>query len=268
MELEKLEFLNELRINNKEDKVNINKNTLRPFIENIRNLLLLDYLSPQFSDEDYLKLYHMVEWDLENIFTLTNSENPKEETKEYLSDLKKIRRLLLGSAQAIYDGDPAANSIQEIILAYPGFQAIGYYCIAHAFYLRKKFFLARFISEEAHQLYGIDINPGATIGENFFIDHGTGIVIGETTVIGNNVKLYQGVTLGALSLKEGHALKGNKRHPTVEDNVTIYSNASIFGGNTIIGESSVIGANTFLVSSVPPKTIIYLNREGMTVAKK
>lgn len=262
------DFLSELRSNESEEKINISREIVKPFIRDLRKLLLLDYLCPAFSDEDYHNLYSMVKEELRHLFVLTHSQNPDDETQEYLSQLKEIRRLLLGSAQAIFDGDPASDSIQEIVLAYPGFQAIIYYRIAHAFYTRKKFFLARIIAEDAHHLYGIDINPGATIGENFFIDHGTGIVIGETAVIGNNVKLYQGVTLGALSLKEGHSLKGNKRHPTVEDNVTIYSNASIFGGKTVIGEGSVIGANTFIVAPVPPKTVIYLNREGMTVAKE
>lgn len=262
------EFLSVLQENKTDKATNLNREVVNIFIKDIKQLLLLDYLFPNYTTEDYHNLFATISEELRHLFVLTNSEDPDKEMNSYLNELKKIRYLLIGSAKAIFDGDPASDSLQEIILAYPGFQAILYYRIAHEFYVRKKFFLARIISEEAHRLYGIDINPGCTIGENFFIDHGTGIVIGETAIIGDNVKLYQGVTLGALSLKKGHNLKGNKRHPTIEDNVTIYSNASIFGGNTIIGKGSVIGANTYLISSVAPNTKVTLNHNKMTLIKE
>lgn len=175
---------------------------------------------------------------------------------EFEKNLPELKRMLDLDAKAIFEGDPAAGSVAEVVLAYPGFLAISAYRIAHELYKEGYMFPARVISEYAHSLTGIDIHPGAKIGESFFIDHGTGIVIGETTVIGNGVKLYQGVTLGALSLKEGRALVGKKRHPTVEDGVTIYSGASIFGGDTTIGKGSTVGSNAFIVSSVPPNSVV------------
>ncbi|MCR4879895.1 MAG: serine O-acetyltransferase [Bacilli bacterium] len=153
-------------------------------------------------------------------------------------------------ALAIYNGDPASSGVHEIISTYPGFLAIFCYRIAHLFYNYNMKHLARVISEYAHSRTGIDIHPGAQIGESFFIDHGTGIVIGETSIIGNNCKIYQGVTLGALSLKDGRALINKKRHPTLLNNVVIYSGASIFGGNTIIGNNVTIGANAEIKESV------------------
>lgn len=162
--------------------------------------------------------------------------------------------------QALFDNDPAAESIYEIKLCYPGFKAVLYYRIAH--YLWKNGFkkLARFISEHAHSKTGIDIHPGAKIGKSFAIDHGTGIVIGETAEIGDNVVIYQGVTLGAIHL-ENRQQVGEKRHPTIEDNVVIYANATILGGNTVIGKNSIIGANTFITKSVEPNSKIYFGRE-------
>lgn len=165
-----------------------------------------------------------------------------------------LQNLLIKDIEAAYDGDPAANSKEEIIFSYPCLFAIYIYRLAHELYVQKVPLLPRIMTEYAHSRTGMDINAGAQIGEYFFIDHGTGVVIGETTIIGNNVKLYQGVTLGALSTRDVEALKGAKRHPTIEDNVTIYSGASILGGKTIIGHDSVIGGNSFIVSSVPANT--------------
>ncbi len=178
---------------------------------------------------------------------------------EFLKRIPHVRALLDTDLQAAYDGDPAATSIDEIIFAYPGIQAITIFRLAHELYDLKVPILPRIMTEYAHSTTGIDIHPGATIGRFFFIDHGTGIVIGETTVIGENVKVYQGVTLGALSTRGGQSLRGVRRHPTIEDNVTIYSNASILGGNTIIGHDSIIGGNTFITESVPPESHIYYN---------
>ena len=176
---------------------------------------------------------------------------------EFLKKIPHIRALLDTDLQAAYDGDPAATGIDEIIFAYPGIDAITTYRLAHELYLLNVPILPRIMTEYAHSITGIDIHPGATIGEYFFIDHGTGIVIGETTVIGNNVKVYQGVTLGALSTRGGQSLRGKRRHPTIEDNVTIYSNASILGGDTIIGHDSIIGGNTFITESVAPESRVY-----------
>lgn len=184
--------------------------------------------------------------------------------EEFLSQLPVLQKMLLKDVQAGYDGDPAASSPEEVIFSYPGFYAIFVYRIAHELYLRAVPFIPRMMTEYAHSMTGIDIHAGAKIGESFFIDHGTGVVIGETTEIGNRVKLYQGVTLGALSLRAGQKLSGQKRHPTVEDNVTIYSGASILGGKTVIGEGSVIGGNAFITESVPKFTKVSVQNPGLT----
>lgn len=170
---------------------------------------------------------------------------------EFLKAIPKIREYIESDVEAAYDGDPAAYNREEIVVTYPGFYAIVVNRIAHELHLLGVPLISRVMTEHAHSLTGIDIHPGAKIGKSFFIDHGTGIVIGETTVIGDNVKIYQGVTLGALSTRGGQKLKNVKRHPTIENNVTIYSNATILGGETVIGENSVIGGNTFITSSVP-----------------
>jgi serine O-acetyltransferase len=172
----------------------------------------------------------------------------------FFNKLPLIQQLLLKDVQAGFEGDPAAKSREEVISSYPGLFAIYVYRIAHELYLKNVPFIPRIMTEYAHGHTGIDINSGAVIGEYFFIDHGTGVVIGETTEIGNNVKLYQGVTLGALSTKSGQLLANVKRHPTIEDNVTIYSGTTILGGNTVIGKGSVIGGNAFVTESVPPYT--------------
>jgi len=169
--------------------------------------------------------------------------------------LPELRTLLNEDVMAALDGDPAAKSVEEVIFSYPAIQAITTYRIAHELYVEEVPMIPRMLTEHAHGKTGIDIHPGAQIGRSFFIDHGTGVVIGETSVIGNHVKLYQGVTLGALSLphdEHGLLIRHRKRHPTIEDHVTIYSGATILGGETVIGEGSVIGGNVWLVESVPP----------------
>ena len=175
--------------------------------------------------------------------------------EDLLSALPQIRGRLHMDVQAALRGDPAAKSEAEVIVAYPGLAAISVHRIVHFLYQRDVPLLPRIMSEYIHHQTGIDIHPGATIGDSFFIDHGTGVVIGETTVIGEHVKIYQGVTLGALSVKKSLARK--KRHPTIEDNVTIYAGATILGGDTIIGHDSVIGGNVWLVRSVPPFSRVY-----------
>lgn len=169
--------------------------------------------------------------------------------KGFLADLPDIAALAYTDAKALYEGDPAAESIEEVMLCYPGFSAVVAYRIAHALVKREVPLLPRMITEYAHQKTGVDINPGARIGHSLFIDHGTGVVIGETAVIGNNVKIYQGVTLGALRVERDERSK--KRHPTIEDNVVIYAGATILGGDTVVGNNSVIGGNVWITRSVP-----------------
>ncbi|MDR2536485.1 MAG: serine acetyltransferase [Treponema sp.] len=182
------------------------------------------------------------------------SAKAEELTFSFLSRLPQVRQYLAADVSASFDGDPAAFSKDEIISSYPGIYAIMVYRLAHVLYELNIPLIPRIMTEHAHNVTGIDIHPGAQIGHHFFIDHGTGIVIGETTVIGNHVKLYQGVTLGGLSTKGGQTMKGTKRHPTIEDDVTIYSGASILGGTTVIGTRVVIGSNAFVTQSVPEKT--------------
>jgi serine O-acetyltransferase len=173
---------------------------------------------------------------------------------EFIRHIPKVQNMLLKDVEAEFEGDPAANSREEIIFSYPGLYAIFVYRYAHELYELQIPFIPRIMSEYAHGQTGIDINPGATIGEYFFIDHGTGIVIGETTEIGNHVKIYQGVTLGALSTRKGQALSGVKRHPTIEDNVVIYANTTVLGGETVIGANSVVAGNTLVTAPIPPNT--------------
>ncbi len=180
-------------------------------------------------------------------------------TDDFLDKLIPIYGLLLKDAASIEASDPAANSVAEVIISYPGFYAIGVHRLAHELYLLNIPFLPRLMSEYAHSRTGIDIHPGATIGNPFAIDHGTGIVIGQTAIIGSNVKIYQGVTLGALSVKKSNA--SIKRHPTIEDHVILYAGCTILGGDTVVGHHSVIGGNVWLTSSVEPYSIVYNTNE-------
>lgn len=197
-----------------------------------------------------------------------NSEKDIEELsysicKTFFSRIPSVREYLETDIKATLDGDPAAECKEEVILTYPGLRAIAVYRLAHELYVLKVPVLPRLMTEYAHSETGIDINPGATIGKSFFIDHGTGIVIGETSIIGDNVKIYQGVTVGALSTRGGRKLSGAKRHPTIEDNVTIYSGASVLGGDTVIGRNAVIGGNAFITSSIPADTKVYLKNQEL-----
>lgn len=189
--------------------------------------------------------------------------DPKPESRKimqaFFQRLPEVRKLVIEDIRAAYDGDPAALTYAEVQLAYPGLLAICSHRLAHEFYKLEVPIVPRIMSEWTHSRTGVDIHPGATIGHGFFIDHATGVVIGETTVIGNRVKIYQGVTLGARSFTlddEGHPVKHIKRHPTVEDNVVIYANATILGGDTVIGSGSTIGGNVFLMESVPPNSFV------------
>jgi len=186
-------------------------------------------------------------------------EEAEQLSLSFLRTIPRIRRLLAEDAQAAYDGDPAAKSIDEVVFSYPGMMAITIHRIAHELYQLGASLIPRIMSEYAHRTTGIDIHPGAVIGERFFIDHGTGVVIGETTEIGRNVTIYQGVTLGALSFKSGaDAMRNKKRHPTIGDDVVIYAQATILGGDTVIGEGSVIGGNVWIINSVPPRSKVML----------
>jgi serine O-acetyltransferase len=189
----------------------------------------------------------------------------------FLSRLPDIRNLLIRDVQAAFDGDPAATNLDEVILAYPGVLAVSVYRIAHALYDLGVPMMARIMTEWAHSKTGADIHPGANIGAAFFIDHATGVVIGETTVIGDGVKLYQGVTLGALSFPRdasGQIIRGKKRHPTVESGSTLYANATVLGGQTVVGADSVIGGSVFLTRSVPPRSRVSLKEPELRVATR
>jgi serine O-acetyltransferase len=191
--------------------------------------------------------------------------------REFLEEICRIRMLLNGDIQAAYTGDPAAKSLDEVILSYPCVVAISTYRIAHELQVRGVPLIPRIMSEHAHSVSGIDIHPGAKIGKNFFIDHGTSVIIGETTEIGDNVKIYQGVTLGALSFKKddkGYPIKGVKRHPTVGNNVIIYSNASILGEKAVIGDNAVIGGNVWITSKVPQDAIVTLKPPKLKISHK
>ena len=200
-------------------------------------------------------LYHMQEQIALVLRETIGKEAAREQAQElsltFISQIPKIRAIAQTDVDAAYAGDPAAKSKDEIIFCYPGLFAITVYRLAHELHQLQIPTIPRIMTEYAHSVTGIDIHPGATIGQHFFIDHGTGIVIGETTTIGDHVKIYQGVTLGGLSTRAGQGLRGVKRHPTIEDHVTIYAGASILGGGTVIGHHSVIGANAFITESIP-----------------
>ena len=189
-------------------------------------------------------------------------------TRQFLRQLPEIRELLQTDVDAAFAGDPAARSREEIIVAYPFVEAIAVHRLAHELHRRQVPLLPRIMSEWAHSRTGTDIHPGASIGSHFFLDHGTGTVIGETCVIGSHVKMFHGVTLGATSTSGGQSLRGRKRHPTVEDRVTIYSGAVILGGETVIGRGSTIGANVFLMNSVPPDSIVLMEEVRSRVISK
>lgn len=197
-----------------------------------------------------------------------DKENGMQQALAFFEQLPKVRASVQTDLQAAFDGDPAASGKEEIIFSYPGLFAITVYRLAHELELLGVPMLPRMMTEHAHSMTGIDIHPGAVIGDYFFIDHGTGIVIGETTVIGKNVKIYQGVTLGGLSTRGGQNLRGTKRHPTIEDDVTIYANATILGGNTVIGRGSVIGGSAFLTDSVEPGTRVSIESQPLRFRTK
>ena len=242
-------------------------------IKNIQSIMFPDYFKVEGNihkeradilDEIFIRMKRQIT----SAYSFSNTEilvDTEAVAYEIISEIPKIKSTLLKDVCALYEGDPAANSPEEIILSYPGFYAVSIYRIAHEFYKRKIPYLPRLMTEYAHEKTGVDINAGAKIGEYFFIDHGTGIVIGETTTIGDRVKIYQGVTLGAKSFEldeNGNPVKGIKRHPDIGNDCIIYANATILGGNTKIGDGCVIGANVWLTHSVEAgKTVYYTERK-------
>ena len=237
------------------------KKTVSLQMKHVQHLVknLFSVLYPNYTDEDYSTPQQMesklqsLQSELEEILKRLHQKDLKK-AEQFIHQLGIISDRLDKDAESILAGDPAAKTLNEIILCYPGFFAIATYRMAHELHLLGIETLPRMMTEYAHSRTGIDIHPGATIGEHFFIDHGTGIVIGETSIIGNHVKIYQGVTLGALSVKK--TLQNLKRHPTIEDGSVIYANATILGGETIIGKNSVIGGSTWITASVAPNSTI------------
>lgn len=215
--------------------------------------------------DDIHKTMNTILYKISKIYNIGLAE---ELINKFIDSFGLVKQTLLTDLQAILEGDPAAKSLIEVILAYPGFHAILIYRLAHQLNMLEIPLLPRMLTEIAHSKTGIDINPAAKIGKYFFIDHGTGIVIGETAEIGCHVKIYQGVTIGALSLSKGHKLKGLKRHPTIGNNVTIYAGASILGGETIIGDNVTIGSNVFIVQSIDPGVIVTLKNQEVVYHNK
>ena len=259
-----------------------NRSVIIDIVRDLKSIVFPGYFSTDTSATIFPEYY--VGHRLNNIYDrlknqieialLYHGEEPEEAaaradrtTCGFFEQLPEIQRLLLTDVQAGFDGDPAAKSKEEIIFSYPGLFAIYVYRLAHVLYKEEIPFIPRVMSEYAHGRTGIDINPGATIGEYFFIDHGTGVVVGETTEIGNNVKLYQGVTLGALSTRMGQQLANVKRHPTIRDNVTIYSNSTVLGGETVVGENTIIGGNTFITESIPANTKVSAKSPELVIKK-
>ena len=219
------------------------------------NFVVIDILYHVYTElSEQIELAYKYRCRMEDCDTGGCRKMAEQATQHLLKQLPKVRELLKGDVAAAYDGDPAAKSYEEIVISYPCITAIATYRIAHELYLKEVPLVPRIMTECAHAKTGIDIHPGARIGKSFFIDHGTGVVIGETTIIGDNVKIYQGATLGALSFpkdERGRIIKGGKRHPTIEDNVTIYAEATILG-DVVIGKGAVIGGNVWIKESVPP----------------
>jgi serine O-acetyltransferase len=228
-------------------------------------LELRAFLFPHFSDKVYyasdevVAKLRLLERNLITLLKINNVKDFESKAHTFISKIPPIHDMLWEDAEAIFNGDPAAESVDEVILAYPGFMAIFIYRLAHELYKLKIPIIPRILTEHAHEITGIDIHPGAEIDSPFFIDHGTGIVIGETTIIGKNVKIYQGVTLGALSVDK--SLVHSKRHPTIQNDVIIYSQAVILGGETVIGNNSIIGGNAWITQSVPPNSMVYSKSE-------
>ena len=271
----------------------INKMNLfeQPDTEIVRDILnkLIKIVFPGFFREKYYRFYNLssqlnvliedVVYNLQKQILIALKQSPQYKEKgedevesdareiilEFLRRIPKVREYVETDVEATFDGDPAAYNRDEIVLSYPGLLAITVSRIAHELYNLGVPLIPRIMTEYAHSRTGIDIHPGTTIGKYFFIDHGTGIVIGETAVIGEHVKIYQGVTIGALSTRGGQRLRNVKRHPTIEDNVTIYSGASILGGETVIGKNAVIGSNAFITASIPAEARVSIKNQELNI---
>ena len=247
---------------------------------------LLQLLFPGFHDAEPIHSQHLPRVTSHRVFTIAEhlaeeickslrlgdpncpNERAAKLTREFLGGIPQVRELLKTDVEAAFQGDPAAGATDEVILSYPFIEAIAIQRSAHVLYALGVPIIPRMMTEWAHSRTGIDIHPGAHIGSHFFIDHGTGVVIGETSILGHHVKLYQGVSLIAKSLAGGQALRGQKRHPSVEDEVTIYANATIMGGDTILGAGSTIGASVFLTHSVPPRSLVLAEGQGVRIIEK
>ncbi len=244
-------------------KFDIEKKKIEDFVDEFfRFIFFLDYHRCSTQDEIEIRLTNFKN-NFKGILKSVISEDAEELSEFFFERFPHIYMDLENDAKALLENDPAAKSVEEIYYSYPGFYAIAIYRFAHELHLKNIPLIPRIWTEFAHSKTGIDIHPGAQIGKHFFIDHGTGIVIGETTIIGDSVKLYQGVTLGALSVSKEIANK--KRHPTIENHVTIYSNATILGGNTTIGAHSVIGGNVWITESIAPESVVY--HKGQVIMK-
>lgn len=247
---------------------------------------LLQLLFPGFHDEEPIHSKHLrratehrlrtiadrLQMEVCKSLRLKNPDCPESRAEElvttFLKSLPTIREVLKTDVEAAYEGDPAAEGYDEVILSYPFLEAVAVQRVAHCLYLQQLPLIPRIMTEWAHSRTGIDIHPGAQIGSHFFIDHGTGVVIGETSVIGSHVKMYQGVSLIAKSLAGGQALRGVKRHPTIEDNVTIYAGTTVMGGDTVIGAGSTIGANVFLTYSLAPRSLVFYEEKQLRILDK
>lgn len=254
-------FISNLYQNHRLHPTNMpDKRKAQRFIDRLIHWLFPTHVPPRLSD--YTLQYKHLELLFQELLCPLEAQLPQsavELGRLYWEQLAHIYKKLMADADGIYRFDPAAYSLQEVIAAYPGFYAIAVYRLSHPLYNLKIPILPRLFAEYAHSQTGIDIHPGATIGNVFFIDHGTGLVIGETACIGNNVKIYQGVTLGALNVEKGLAQK--KRHPTIEDNVILYAGCTVLGGQTIVGANSIIGGNVWLTESVQPYSVVYHKSE-------
>ncbi|HVJ65292.1 MAG TPA: serine O-acetyltransferase EpsC [Bdellovibrionota bacterium] len=238
------------------------RDCVEAFLTDFLDLTFPGMLRRTYADEaDFEEAFREHVENLDRLLTRFRVEADRRETllTAYPQQLLDLSDAIEADAQALFDGDPAASSIEEVLACYPGLHAVATYRLAHHFHLAGLKLLPRMLAEIAHEKTGIDIHPGATIGKSFFIDHGTGVVIGETSTIGDRVKLYQGVTLGALSVSKEMAQ--TKRHPTIEDDCVIYSQATILGGDTVIGKNSVIGGNVWITSSVPAASLVYHQSE-------
>ncbi len=263
------EKINELSLDIVNDENIINKDEVIKTFELIKRILFPGFFHKKNTIkcvECISKELSKVHKKLNRIISLTNGEESERIVNSFFNQLPEIKKSLNHDLEAFLKGDPAAESAQEVILTYPGYNAIIHHRVAHLLLKLNVKKLPRIIAEHAHEITSIDIHPGAIIGDYFFIDHGTGVVIGETAVIGEKCTIYQGVTLGAISLRKGAALKGIKRHPTLLNNVTVYSGASILGDRTIIGNNCVIGSNVFITKSVEDNVMVILN--SLDIVKK